>query len=44
MGASDYPYGGGIVNNGELTVADCDITNNSVPQYGRGAASTIMPN
>jgi hypothetical protein len=36
VGTSDYPYGGGIVNNGDLTVADCDITNNSVPQYGEG--------
>ena len=35
-GTSAYPYGGGIVNNGDLTVADCDITDNSVPQYGAG--------
>jgi hypothetical protein len=36
VGTSDSPYGGGVVNNGDLTVADCDITNNSVPQYGEG--------
>jgi hypothetical protein len=35
-GPATYPYGGGIFNNGTLTVANCVITNNSAGEYGAG--------